>query len=101
MKRPVEPDFIKGAKFVSDIYGTKSSPMVSIDGYHFSLTKEQKDELIQYRNKLSHYEEFVVADMVADKRCICNHLQPICNHTTHRGTVRYTERLQMADKNGK
>ena len=39
--------------------------------------------------------------VVADKRFICNHLQPICNHTTHRGTARYAERLQMADKNGK
>ena len=42
-----------------------------------------------------------VADVVADKRFICNHLPPICNHTTHRGTARYAERWQMADKNGK
>lgn len=44
---------------------------------------------------------YAVADVVADKRFICNHLQPICNHTTHRGTARYTKRWQMADKNEK
>ena len=66
MKRPVEPDFIKGSKFVSGIYGTKNSPIVSIDGDHFYMTKEQEEELIQYRSELSRYEESVVADIVAD-----------------------------------
>lgn len=44
---------------------------------------------------------YTVADRVTDKRFICNLLPPICNHTTYRGTASYTEKLQMADKNGK